>query len=253
GARRWGRGATEVAGCDDPDDWNLEYDPEGDVMARSDSTVRQKNGFTLIEVLVTVAIFSVLAALAVGSLTSLTWNQRLNEVALELYAAVTKARSEGMRLSRPTVVQVLLSGDVGDDADIAIIAFFDESDPKDYVYTAGVDTLIHEHRINEQLLSGLTGTPATTYGEQLVFDDAATTGNFVTSLWDGTAIPRTILFNNQGFSYDWGTSETEQILHAVSVDVSDPVNIESTLIKRLELTVAGAARLRTCSSTTNCD
>lgn len=223
-------------------------------MARNHPTLSRSRGFTLIEIIVVISLVAILSALAVGSLGNLTWNQRLNEVALEYYAAVTKARSEAMRTSRNSVVQLLLSGDVGNDRDIAIVAYFDQDD--DYEYTAGTDRLIHEHRINDELLFGIVSTPSVTYAEQLVFNDApdvdgdgASDGaTFITSKWDGTALPRTILFNNQGFSYDWGATESEQVLHAVAIDISDPANVSTSLTKRLQITVAGAARLRTCSN-----
>ncbi len=222
-------------------------------MARNHArTLARARGFTLIELIIVIALISILTALAVGSLGTLTWNQRLNEVALEFYAAATKARAQSMRTSRNSVVQLLLSPDVANDEDIKIVAYFDRDG--DYIYTEGTDELIHEHLINEQLLLGITGTPATTYGEQLVFDDApdidgdgsSDGATFITSKWDGTSLPRTILFNNQGFSYNWGASESEQVLHSIAIDMSDPVNVSGTVVKRLQITVAGAARLRTC-------
>lgn len=204
-----------------------------------------QRGFTLVELMTVVAIVGLLAALAVGNFGNFTWSQRLNEVAREFYTASTIARSEALRRGRGAVVQLLLADDAGSATDIRVVSFLDDGD---FLFDPALDELLYEYRFNQFALSSyLTfGTPSVTYAEQLVFDDG---GTMVTERETGATIPPSILFNSQGFSYEFGATSGEQILNGVRVEISDPVNIDSgvadkTLARVLEVTVAGAARLR---------
>lgn len=57
---------------------------------------RHGAGFTMVELMVAVAIACVLAALAAPSFSSLTANQRAKAVASELYVSLARARSEAI-------------------------------------------------------------------------------------------------------------------------------------------------------------
>ncbi len=192
-----------------------------------------------------IAIVGLLAALAVGSFGNFTWSQRLNEVAREFYTATTTARSEALRRGRGAIVQLLSADDVGTATDIRVVSFLDDGD---FLFDPAFDELLYEYRFNQFALSSYLafGTPSVTYAEQLVFDDG---GTMVTERETGAAIPASILFNSQGFSYEFGATTGEQILNGVRIEISDPVNVDSgvadkTLARVLEVTVAGAARLR---------
>lgn len=56
-------------------------------------------GFTIIELMITVALLAVLAALAAPSFSQLIANQRAKGTATDLYLALTKARSEAIKLN----------------------------------------------------------------------------------------------------------------------------------------------------------
>lgn len=62
-------------------------------------------GFTLIEVLVTVAIAGILAAVAVPSFVSLIADQRAKAAATDLYTALSVTRSEAIKHNRNVTLQ----------------------------------------------------------------------------------------------------------------------------------------------------
>lgn len=61
-------------------------------------------GFTLIELMVTIAVAAILMAIAVPSFTSLINSNRLTSAANEMVAAVQTARLEAVRTRRPVTI-----------------------------------------------------------------------------------------------------------------------------------------------------
>lgn len=61
------------------------------------NTQRRTAGFTLTELVITVAIAAILAALAAPSFSSLIASQRMKNVATDIYLALAKARSEAIK------------------------------------------------------------------------------------------------------------------------------------------------------------
>ncbi|KAF1709464.1 pre-pilin like leader sequence [Pseudoxanthomonas kalamensis DSM 18571] len=68
------------------------------------SHIRQNDGFTLIELMVTVAVLAILVTLAVPSFTSLINSNRLTGQANSLVADLQLARSEAIRRNRTITV-----------------------------------------------------------------------------------------------------------------------------------------------------
>ena len=63
---------------------------------RSRMRCHRATGFTLVELMVAIVIAGILAALAVPSFSNLIASQRAKSIASELYAALSKARSEAI-------------------------------------------------------------------------------------------------------------------------------------------------------------
>lgn len=65
---------------------------------------RTCNGFTLLELLVTITILSVLSAVAVPSLSSFVANQRIKSVSYDMVSTLVGARSEAIKRNASVIV-----------------------------------------------------------------------------------------------------------------------------------------------------
>lgn len=63
-----------------------------------------QSGFTLIEILVTIAIAAILAGVAVPSLSGFLRNVKLNSISASLVASLQQARSEAIKLNQVVLV-----------------------------------------------------------------------------------------------------------------------------------------------------
>lgn len=86
--------------------------------------VARPQGFTLIELMVTIAVAAILLAIATPSFTSIINSNRLTGAANEMVATLQAARMEAVRLN--TTVNVQIDADAG-----SMVAFVDgqENDP----------------------------------------------------------------------------------------------------------------------------
>lgn len=67
-------------------------------------------GFTLIELMVTIAVMGIITAIAAPSFVKIIARQRLNSNTQELVSTLTKARSQAILVRQPTTVNVNGSG-----------------------------------------------------------------------------------------------------------------------------------------------
>ncbi len=68
------------------------------------------SGFTIIELMVVVAIVAVLAAVGLPSMRDLLKTNRMKTVSLDLYSALTLARSEAIKRSSSSVSMIAVGG-----------------------------------------------------------------------------------------------------------------------------------------------
>ena len=64
-------------------------------------------GFTLVELMLTIALFAILAAVAVPNYNSFIASQRVKTAAHDLLVAAQYARSEAVKRNRPTILRSL--------------------------------------------------------------------------------------------------------------------------------------------------
>lgn len=71
---------------------------------------RAQHGFTLVELMVVLAIMVILAGVGIPSFKELIAKQRLRGASAELYAALTRTRSEAVKLNRDVTLSPATGG-----------------------------------------------------------------------------------------------------------------------------------------------
>ena len=159
--------------------------------------MKKNSGFTLLELLITVAIISIVMAIAVPSMTSFTQNDRLTTNINTLIGHLAYARSEAVKRSQQ--VSICSSNNAttctGGNWQDGWIVYIDADG--DNSFTAGEEVLRAQ-----QALEG-ANTLTTAIGTQVTYDyrgfvNAASVGNF--QLCDGRSGPhgKTIRISTTG-------------------------------------------------------
>jgi type IV fimbrial biogenesis protein FimT len=151
--------------------------------------MKKNSGFTLLELLITVALISIVTAIAVPSMTSFTQNDRLTTNINTLVGHLAYARSEAVKRSQQ--VSICISSDsatcTGANFDEGWIVYIDADNNGSFTEdTASGEVIL---RAQQQLEGGNTLTP-TTFADQVTYDYrgfATSTGSFL--LCDGRIGP----------------------------------------------------------------
>jgi type IV fimbrial biogenesis protein FimT len=91
------------------------------------ATTARGEGFSLVELMVIVAIIAILAGIAAWSLDSLTKGQRARSASFALYSALTTARSEALKRGAPVSVTPGSASDWGSGWTVSYVSA--EGDP----------------------------------------------------------------------------------------------------------------------------
>lgn len=122
--------------------------------------MRVQQGFTLIELMVTVAVVAILVGVAVPSFQGAVNGNRLASSANELVASLQTARMEAIRRNRRVVVCASANANAGQDATCANanidgwITFVDNSSPVNNVFDKASDTLLRNSTLDGPVAYG---------------------------------------------------------------------------------------------------
>jgi type II secretion system protein H len=185
--------------------------------------MRRQRGFTLLELMITIAIVGVMATMAVGLSGTLFRKSRLNQLARGIYTAVSVARAEAVRGSRHTVVAI--SSD-------RVTAFVDATTGTGtaWKYDAGTDTKLFEF-----LFSDASIKPS---------DLTLTTTNLTTSAGTTTGMDPSFIFTSAGYCVRrTSTTAYEQLIEASVTVKHNGIPASQNVFRTVAVTPAGAIRV----------
>tara|TARA_B100000614_G_scaffold61031_1_gene54045 strand:- start:364 stop:927 length:564 start_codon:yes stop_codon:yes gene_type:complete len=170
-------------------------------VARSDR--KQESGFTMVEVMVVVAIVGVLAAVAVTSLVEQLPRARTKSAARQLRADLQKAKLEAIKRNTESLVDFTLAA--GLDSGSCITCIDDNSDDS---CTTASDTIISELDFNDYKDVALSGADFS--GAQVfIFNSRGVPEQLNGAMCSGTAVVNCTSDNN--FSQDVIMSNTGRV------------------------------------------
>ena len=162
--------------------------------------MKKKSGFTLLELLITVALISILAAFAIPSMRSFSQNDRLTTNINTMIGHLAYARSEAVK--RHAQVSICISNDTvgctGGNWEDGWIVYVDADANGTFdAATLNEDIL----RVNQALDGNNTLTPTAAYTTQVTYDNrgfVTATGGFLLCDDRTGAFGKTITTSNTG-------------------------------------------------------
>lgn len=134
------------------------------MLALTRSSPAQPQGFTLVELMVVIALVAIIATLAAPDFQRLIARQKLNVAASDLLVSVMQARGEAIKNNRQAIVQPLVSSDWSRGWRV----FVDLNNDK--AYTEGVDMLVTTVREADSSVLQFQVARNTTVGNLIGFD-----------------------------------------------------------------------------------
>jgi type IV fimbrial biogenesis protein FimT len=136
------------------------------MLALTRSYPAKTQGFTLIELMVVIALIAIIAGLAAPDFQRMIARQRLNVTTSDLLVSVTQARGEAIKNNRQAIVQPLVSTDWSRGWRV----YVDMNNDK--AYTEGTDTLITTVREADSNILQYEAVRNNTVGNLIGFDSS---------------------------------------------------------------------------------
>ncbi len=182
--------------------------------------MRHQRGFTLIEVMITLAILGIMAGLAVSYNGSFFRKNRLNQLARGVYSVVSTARAEAVRRSKRVIVSF---------EDARVIAFIDLSPTPNWKFDDATDTLIMQFRYAEASMASAVDV---------------TTTELSSSVNGVGSVSLMIVFNSRGQSVKVSSANTNEQPAEVGVTFKHTgIPSAQNIFRRISTTAAGAIRV----------
>ena len=160
--------------------------------------MKKNLGFTLLELLITLALISVVTALAVPSMRSFSQNDRLTTNINTMIGHLAYARSEAVK--RSAQVSICVSSNAtnctGGSWEDGWLVYVDSD--ADFNFNAGVEEIL---RANQALDGGNKFSPTALYASQVTYDNrgfVTDTGSFLLCDNRNGAFGKTITISNTG-------------------------------------------------------